>query len=91
MEEALEGRGHVVMCRVNDETLGALDALVEAGLCESRSAAAAFLIREGMKANEALFERIREVSRKIAELREDLRRMMGGQESDSDPAGSAQR
>ncbi len=71
--EALQGRGNVVMVRVNDETLEHLDMLVESELCKSRSEAAALLINEGIKVNHTLFERIREITDKIAGLRSQLR------------------
>lgn len=71
--EALQGRGNVVMVRVNDDTLEHLDMMVEAELCKSRSEAAALLISEGIKANQALFGRIREITDKIAGLRSQLR------------------
>jgi hypothetical protein len=76
MEDALEGREHVIMCRVNESTLEAVDVLVEAGLCDSRSTAAAFLIREGIKADADLFERIRDVTARITELKAELRKLV---------------
>jgi len=71
--EALQGRGNVVMVRVNDEALAHLDMLVEAEITKSRSGSAAFLISEGIRANEALFARISTITDQIAELREQLR------------------
>ena len=71
--EALQGRGNVVMVRVNDEALAHLDMLVEAEVTKSRSGSAAFLISEGIRANEALFARISTITDQIAELREQLR------------------
>lgn len=71
--EALQGRGNVVMVRVNDETLAHLDMLVEAEMARSRSEAAALLISEGMKANGPLFERIRQITDQIAALRGQLK------------------
>ena len=71
--EALQGRGNVVMVRVNDETLEHLDMLVEAELVKSRSEAAALLINEGIQSNDDLFGRIREITDKIAALRSQLR------------------
>ncbi len=71
--EALQGRGNVVMVRVNDDTLNHLDMLVEAELARSRSEAAALLISEGMKANQQLFGRIREITDQISVLRSQLR------------------
>src|SRR5688572_336979 len=49
IESALSAREHVVMVRVNDESLTRLDHLVEAGIFKSRSESAAFLISEGIK------------------------------------------
>jgi len=71
--EALQGRANVVMVRVNDEALAHLDMLVEAEVTKSRSGSAAFLISEGIRANEALFARISTITDQIAELREQLR------------------
>jgi len=71
--EALQGRGNVVMVRVNDEALAHLDMLVEAEITKSRSGSAAFLINEGIRANEALFARISTITDQIAVLREQLR------------------
>ncbi len=71
--EALQGRGNVVMVRVNDDTLRHLDMLVEAEIARSRSEAAALLINEGIKTNQALFARIQEVTDQIVELRNQLK------------------
>ncbi len=73
LSEALQGRGNVVMVRVNDEALEHLDMLVEAEITKSRSESAAFLINEGINANQDLFERIGAITQQIAELREQLR------------------
>ena len=73
IEAALIGREHGVSVRVSEEILAKLDVLVEAGICESRSAAATFLIREGMTANAELFRAVESTSKQIAELRESLR------------------
>ena len=66
-------RDNVVMVRVDAESLNKLDELVEAELAGSRSEAAAFLISEGIKTREPLFDAI---SAKVAEIRkakEELR------------------
>jgi len=70
------------MVRVSNELLKHLDMLVEAGICRSRSSAATFMIREGIKANRALFEKISEVAAQIASLRAKLRDLVetSGQE-----------
>ena len=71
--EALQGRGNVVMVRVNDEALDHLDMLVEAEITKSRSESAALLINEGISANTALFEKISKITNKITALRVQLR------------------
>ncbi|HNT74178.1 MAG TPA: hypothetical protein PKH77_04055 [Anaerolineae bacterium] len=71
--EALQGRGNVVMVRINDEALAHLDMLVEGEITKSRSESAAFLINEGIKANDALFTRIKAITEQISTLREQLR------------------
>lgn len=71
--EALQGRGNVVMVRINDEALAHLDMLVEGEITKSRSESAAFLINEGIKANDALFTRIKAITEQITTLREQLR------------------
>ena len=70
---ALQGRGNVVMVRVNDEALQSLDMLVEAEITKSRSESAAFLINEGINANNGLFDRIKAITQQIADLRTQLR------------------
>jgi Arc/MetJ-type ribon-helix-helix transcriptional regulator len=77
VERALTGRSHVVMVRVNDILLAQLDMLVEAGICRSRSSAATFMIREGVRANSALFSKVKTTTRQIAELKESLRASIG--------------
>ncbi len=71
--EALQGRGNVVMVRVNDETLQNLDMLVDAEITKSRSESAAFLIHEGINSKKELFGKIGEVTDQIAKLRAQLK------------------
>ncbi len=74
LSDALQARGNVVMVRVNDEALTHMDMLVDAEVTKSRSESAAFLIAEGIKANQSLFEKIGNITQQIAELRELLRK-----------------
>jgi Arc/MetJ-type ribon-helix-helix transcriptional regulator len=76
IESALSARDHVVMVRVNDESLRRLDALVQSGIFKSRSESAAFLISEGVKAQEALFSRISERITEIERLRSELKEII---------------
>jgi uncharacterized FlaG/YvyC family protein len=83
--EALQGRANVVMVRVNDESLKHLDMLVEAEITSSRSESAAFMISEGIKANQALFDKISAITEQIAELREQLRQEVNLQQPKPEP------
>ncbi len=73
-------RENVVMVRIDRESLDRLDDLVEAGIMGSRSEAAAFLIAEGIKARQGLFDRIGEKIGEIRRAKEELRRMVDGDE-----------
>jgi Arc/MetJ-type ribon-helix-helix transcriptional regulator len=73
IDSALSARDHVVMVRVNDDSLKSLDALVQTGIFKSRSEAAAFLISEGIKAQAPLFESISERIKEIERLRTELK------------------
>jgi len=70
---AMQDRANVVMVRVNDDALKHLDMLVEADITKSRSESAAFLITEGVKANQELFDKISNITEQIAALRAQLR------------------
>jgi Arc/MetJ-type ribon-helix-helix transcriptional regulator len=80
IERALAGREHVVMVRVNDELLKHLEMLVESGICRSRSSAATFMIREGIKANQRLFAQISEAAEQIAALKAKLKSLVSALE-----------
>lgn len=80
LDTALVGRGNVIMVRVNDETLKAVDMLVEAGVCKSRSEGAAFLINQGIKASHELYDRIGGITDQITELKGKLREIVTGEE-----------
>jgi hypothetical protein len=73
IESALSARDHVVMVRVNDDSLKQLDALVQSGIFKSRSESAAFLISEGIKAQGVLFSSISEKITEIERLRSELK------------------
>ena len=78
-------RDNVVMVRVDKASLDRLDELVEAGIMGSRSEAAAFLISEGIKARQPLFDRIAEKIQDIRRAKEELRQMV---EEDGDTSGN---
>ena len=76
LEGALSARDNVVMVRLNKESLGRLDELVEAGVVNSRSEAAAFLIREGAVRRQGLFDQIAGKIEEIRKAREELRTLL---------------
>lgn len=66
-------KSNVVMCRLDDDDLNALDTLIEAGVRTTRSDAAAWLIRAGIHANGQLFDSVRDKVAQIRQLREEAR------------------
>ena len=69
-------RDSVVMVRVSRESVDKLDELVDAGLANSRSEAAAFLITEGVTARADLYDKIAEQTEVIRNAREKLRMLL---------------
>lgn len=82
LDTALAGRGNVIMVRVNDETLKAVDMLIEAGVCKSRSEGAAFLINQGIKASSDLYGRIGGITEQIAKLKSQLHGIVTDKETE---------
>lgn len=80
LEGALSARENVVMVRLNKESLGRLDDLVEADVVNSRSEAAAFLIGEGIKRRQGLFDRIAQKVEDIRKAKEELRTLIEDEE-----------
>ena len=76
VEGALSGRQNVVMVRLNKESLARIDELVEASVVNSRSEAAAFLIGEGIKKRQGLFDQIAEKIGEIRNAKDDLRKLI---------------
>jgi hypothetical protein len=73
IDRALASRNTVLTIRVNDESNKKLNMLVEAGLFKSRSESAAFLIEEGIKSQQALFDKITDKLEKMEKIREELK------------------
>ena len=80
IESVHSKRDNVVMVRVSRESLARLDELVDCGLTNSRSEAAAFLIAEGIKAREDLYGKIAEQSKVIRQAKERLKALLDGEE-----------
>ena len=64
------------MVRLSKESLQRLDDLVDCGVTNSRSEAAAFLIAEGVRARADLYDKIAEQSEIIRKAREELSRLI---------------
>jgi Arc/MetJ-type ribon-helix-helix transcriptional regulator len=71
------------MVRTTKESVEHLDTLVEAGIAGSRSEAAAFLIGEGVKARQELFDKIADKVDQIRKTKEELRGLLD-QDADGD-------
>ena len=69
-------RDNVVMLRVDSESLEKIDELVDSGVTGSRSAAAAFLVEEGIKARSDLFEKIAEETEVIRKAKQRIRHLL---------------
>ena len=69
-------RDNVVMVRVDEGDLSRIDELVDSGQFNSRSEATAFLIREGIKSKQQMFDKMAEKISQIQELRTELEAMI---------------
>ena len=69
-------RDNVVMVRVDEGDLSRIDELVDSGQFSSRSEATAFLIGEGIKSKQQMFDRMAEKISQIQELRTELEAMI---------------
>ncbi|HYE13981.1 MAG TPA: hypothetical protein VD968_06030 [Pyrinomonadaceae bacterium] len=74
VERALSAKDdYVVAVKVSHEAQDKLEQLVQAGVFRNRAEAAAFLIDEGIKAQQALFDRVAQKLAEIERLRAELR------------------
>lgn len=85
VDKALSSRNTVLTIRVNDECNTKLNMLVDSGLFKSRSESAAFLIQEGIKKQEVLFDKISSKLERIEQIRHDLKKIVS-EEFESQPA-----
>jgi hypothetical protein len=76
VDKALASRNTVLTIRVNDESNRKMNMLVDAGLFKSRSESAAFLIQEGIKNQDTLFNKIAARLDKIEKIREELKKVV---------------
>jgi len=76
LSKKLEGRGNVVMTRLNDDDLKQIDALVEIEIFKSRSEAAAYFIKEGIQARKDLFGKVMPTVDKIRDLKDQAKKSL---------------
>jgi ElaB/YqjD/DUF883 family membrane-anchored ribosome-binding protein len=76
MKGVRAARDSVVMVRVDKDSLARMEELMEADIVGSRSEAAAFLIGEGIKARQGLFDKISSKIDEIREAKEELRKLL---------------
>ena len=87
LQGALSARENVVMVRLNKESLSKLNELVDAGLVNSRSEAAALLVSDGIKARADLFGRIAEKIGEIRKAKDALKDLLDESPNDNQAAG----
>jgi len=73
IDKALSSRNTVLTIRVNDDSNKKINRLVDSGLFKTRSESAAFLINQGIKAQQDLFDKIEGKLKKMEELKEELK------------------
>ncbi len=78
-DKALSSRNTVLSIRVSEDSNTKISMLVEAGLFKSRSECAAFLIEEGIKHQEGLFNKIEKKLEQISKIRNELKGIIAGE------------
>lgn len=68
---------HSILLRLDDETMGKIDCLVEAGLYANREEAALFLISEGISHQVSLFEKVQAKLTEIERLKHEMKKLAG--------------
>ena len=66
-------QNNVVMCRVDDADMDAIETLIEAGVRANRSDAAGWLIKAGLESKRAVVDSVKSKVLEIRRLREDAR------------------
>jgi TRAP-type mannitol/chloroaromatic compound transport system substrate-binding protein len=73
IDKALAARNTVMSIRINEDSNKKLKMLVDVGLFKSRSESAAFLIQEGIKSQDALFDKISSKVKKIDQIKKEIK------------------
>jgi ATP-dependent Clp protease ATP-binding subunit ClpA len=82
-------RNNVVMCRLDDAQVEAIDILIEAGVRPNRSDAAAWLIRLGLESKTTVVDAVRDKVTEIRRIREDARMLAEHAEKSSEEGHSS--
>lgn len=92
LKTVAKSKNNVVACRIDDEDLEAIDALVEVGIRSTRSDAASWLIHAGIQANTAVLESVYKTVADIRDLRTKAQALVGQvMKSDNTPPASEAR
>jgi len=79
LTSTIQDVSNLMVVDVDADTRKKLDLLVEAEVVQNRREAATSLIKEGLKNREAVFKKIERTNSQIAELRQQMRAIVGGQ------------
>jgi len=82
IDKSLSSRNTVLTIRVTDEANKKLSMLVDAGIFKSRSESAAYLIEEGIKHQDRLFQKMTDKLNTIEKLRDELKDIVSGEMND---------
>lgn len=77
--KAAEDLTGLMLIQVNPEARARMDDLVEAGLANTRGEAALSLLRDGIRANQSVYEQVEKTRARIQALRSQLRGLIGQQ------------
>jgi ATP-dependent Clp protease ATP-binding subunit ClpA len=69
LKTTIKNKSNVVTCRIDDQDMDAIDALVEVGIRSTRSDAASWLIHAGVEANREILENVSATVMEIRQLR----------------------
>jgi ATP-dependent Clp protease ATP-binding subunit ClpA len=94
LKDIIKGKTNVVACRVDNQDLDVIDALIEVGIRLTRSDAASWLIHAGIEANQPVLESVYGMVAEIRQLRTKAQAMaqqvMASRSSKSDSEASPQ-